>query len=145
MPASMLPVVAVLACYAARHGREVRSELDALQGEWKCVSVEVKGKPLPADTVAKFRFTVKGDRSARTMGDEPWVGRIRLGPLASPKRIELREEPHSPSSPMAILLGVYKREGDTLTLCLGWPSDPPSAFETTKSGVVLSVWKRPKK
>jgi uncharacterized protein (TIGR03067 family) len=67
-----------------------RAELKKLQGSWKVVSLEMAGKPLPAEKVEGTQITFKDD--LMTISPKEGNGNtmpVKLDPAAKPKAIDL--------------------------------------------------------
>jgi uncharacterized protein (TIGR03067 family) len=108
----------------------VKKEIDLLRGTW---SVDV---PAGGDTL-KTQFAIYGDESFEINFSGNHVNGARtIDPTKNPKEITL-----TPDGRKEPLLGIYKMEGDTLTLCLG--DKIPTEFKA-KKGSTLWVLKREK-
>jgi uncharacterized protein (TIGR03067 family) len=109
----------------------LKKETDLLRGTWSGnVSVgadEVKGQ-----------FVIYGDESFESnLGGNRVNGARKIDPAKNPKEIALTPDRSNKS-----LLGIYKLEGDTLTLCVG--EKRPTEFKA-KEETTLWVLKRDKK
>jgi RNA polymerase sigma factor (sigma-70 family) len=113
-------------------------------GTWAYVSVEVGGQKVPEEEVkgAKLVFAAEGKFTADKGKGKKMTGTYRLGPAKSPKEITTTTDDGKTH------LGIYKLDGDTLTVCM--PEEDGAARPTelvSKVGtrVVLVVLKREKK
>jgi len=140
----VLPFLAV-ALVAADPPRDAKKELEQLQGEWTIVSLENRGQKVAEETVKDMKLTVKGEewkvtRDGTTVADVTF----KLDPSKDPKAIDMTFKVNGEE---AALKGIYKLDGDTLTLCRTMSPDAgrPTEFKTSADGGVLTVWKRAKK
>jgi uncharacterized protein (TIGR03067 family) len=108
-----------------------KKELEKLQGTWKITSLEVGGKPLPEDAVSGT-FTLKGDKYTFKTDDQEEEGTFKIDPSKKPPAIDLLIG--SGMDKGKTQLGVYKLEGDRLTLCFAVAGDKerPGKFATAE-------------
>jgi len=109
------------------------------QGEWNVVSVEKDGK---AD--AKYKGAVRthtGDTySMKLTEGEPIAGTYKLDPSKTPLQID--STPASGQFKGKVLPGIYKLDGDTLTICFdGTGKDRPTDFAASGTNV-LAIYKK---
>jgi len=107
-----------------------KNDMVLLQGEWMVVSIE-----------APKNVTPSPDRRLKVNSNE-WVfshGKFdfKIDATKSPKQIDLMKEPGK------VWPGIFKIEGDTLTLCRshGAGGERPTAF-AGGPGIMLYVYKR---
>ena len=114
---------------------EVR-ELEKLQGEWVLHASEYNGKDnMPARTVT---ISIKNSEYAFDSDGQPLTVRFKLNVISEPKHFD------SYWKSTRIHRGIYKLEGDTLTIChvYNGSGNHPSGFATTDQGNLLTVWKK---
>jgi uncharacterized protein (TIGR03067 family) len=116
----------------------VKADLDKLEGEWKLVSKEDRGKKAPDSVVT---LTFKGDQAVLIANMEKTKATCKIDPSKEPKTIDIASV--GPKGEESLLLGIYKLEGDTFTLCRATGSaERPIEFKTTSEAGFLTVWKR---
>ncbi len=92
-----------------------RAERARHQGTWVAVAMEREGSKTAAEVVATITRTVDGDHVTWKRDGKPFAGtRVRLDPSADPKAINVTPDggPHQDKP----VLGIYKLEGDELTI-----------------------------
>jgi uncharacterized protein (TIGR03067 family) len=123
----------------------VKKEYDKFEGTWKMESFTVDGKPTPIETFAEFRMTLKGENFTTVTAEGKTNGTYKVDPSKSPKTIDITFT----GGPLdgLTMLGVYKLDGDTYTVCLPAGGGKERAKELDSkpgSGLVLEVLKRVK-
>jgi uncharacterized protein (TIGR03067 family) len=117
--------------------REVErlAELEKLQGEWVMHASESKG--LPARTPPPSIWTFNGtEYSTMQPGGGGVTVKIAIDPSQSPKHLDRT------AVSGRVMLGIYKLEGDTLTICGGTADKRPTEFKTTADFGTITVLKR---
>jgi uncharacterized protein (TIGR03067 family) len=140
----VLPFAVVLLMAADDPAKDAKKEKDRLQGEWTMVSMETRGAKHSKDDVKKYKLTIKGDKWTVMNGLSTGPGRtFKIDPSKDPKTLDLTIKVGDKEK---VSQGIYKLEGDTLTVCR--PEDNgerPKEFKTTVEAGILVVWKRAKK
>ncbi len=117
-----------------------------LAGEWMCVSATNDGKAIADDTVQKLRLTLtkeggyKSELGKQVLFDSTY--KINDGKM--PNEIDLIGTEGENLGKVA--QGIFKLDGDTLTICYTMPGGArPTAFESKSgSAATLVIWKRSK-
>jgi uncharacterized protein (TIGR03067 family) len=148
MPLKLLSVVVfgvLLACVTGA-GPVAADDKASLQGVWIAESMEVDGKPAPAEVIKRMRFTFKGDKllvKGNFNDDREEQCSYEIDATKSPKHLDF-----TPPKEKKPILGIYEVKGDELKLCLrhGSSSDGrPTEFSTKPdSNLILMVFKRAK-
>lgn len=130
---------------------DVQPDEELLQGTWDMKSFERDGREV--EDLPKGRVIIKGkELSLGEEADAEDTFTIRLTPQDNPKGIDLI----LPAEPKAPTLGIYKLEGDLLTLCLrgrgsrnkdGTPTDPiestrPKGFSSENGNMLIVLIRR---
>ena len=121
-----------------------RKALEKLQGEWVLVSAVRKGRALDERDIKDTTSLVfQGAKvTVRFLGGDAGTAAIKLDPGKRPAQIDVT--PDVGPNKGLIHKGIYKIEGDTLTLCHGVGGGPrPSEFKSTAARpFLLHVYKR---
>jgi uncharacterized protein (TIGR03067 family) len=137
--AAGLMVVAV-----GRSDDKADADVKAVQGEWTVEKVQEDGKwkldrekPGTPVTIAEKKITVRDENNS-------WEVLYKLDPAAKPKAIEIT--PTVGEFTNKASKGLYKLDGDTLTIVYGIPTrEAPTEFATKEgSRQIMFVLKRGK-
>jgi uncharacterized protein (TIGR03067 family) len=139
----MLVFLAIGLLQPADVEKQVKEELDKLQGSWVLDAVETKGSPLPKDKIAHNVLVIKGD-TFKSMSGEKVLNEatFTIDPTKSPKWIHQTFK--NKEGKLVVRPGLYELTGDTLRLM--FDRERPKELKTTpESSLNLTVYKRAKK
>jgi uncharacterized protein (TIGR03067 family) len=140
----LLPGVLVVSfLVAAEVADPSKKDLEQLQGDWACESMEIGGQKFADDDARAYFRTIKGDTYAvNRFTKVAGKGTIKLDATKNPRTIDSTPD----GGKVPPVAGIYKLEGDTLTLCTAPPGKPrPTKFDTADTENTMSAWTREKK
>jgi uncharacterized protein (TIGR03067 family) len=146
MHAAFLIVMA--ATVAAPAPKETpKKDLPGIVGSWTLEKAEVGGMVLPLGAEGELSLTFAADgvvvATKRGQG-KPENGRYTHDAKKSPAEIDITE-PRAGAKEM-IVHGIYKIDGDTLTICMSPMGERPTKFESPADGqTIIMTFKRMKK
>jgi uncharacterized protein (TIGR03067 family) len=116
-----------------------QTDRDRLQGTWQVQSVTEGGKTMQGDAVKSHKLAFKGDQVTIHGEGKAKEGTFKIDPTKKLKEIDItlgEQKKHG--------LGIYKLEGETLTIALSEPPrGRPTAFASEEdSRITLIVLKR---
>jgi uncharacterized protein (TIGR03067 family) len=136
--------VLLISCVAARaDDASQTAELKRHQGEWLVVSFERDGRETSKDITDTIVRVVENDHVVWKREGKSFAGTsMVLDPKSEPHSIDLI--PDGGQARDKRVLGIYKLQGDTLTICVADADRPrPSAFSAPKeSGHTLQTFRR---
>jgi uncharacterized protein (TIGR03067 family) len=140
----ILSLAAICRWAAADPGDEtVKSELKKHQGTWIATSSVHDDQAAPEAIVRSIKRIVTDDHVVWERNGKRFAGtKIELEPTRQPKSIDLI--PDGGPKRGEHVLGIYKLEGDVLTICTASPGQPrPKEFKAGKgSGCTLQTFRR---
>jgi uncharacterized protein (TIGR03067 family) len=116
---------------------QAMSDQNSIQGQWKLISGERSGKPLPENVAAGARLVFDGNKITTTVRGNATTFGVLLHPDRAPKAIDLDMNG-------TLGEGIYKLDGDTLTIVHTESGEPrPTKFATeTGTPTTLMVLER---
>jgi uncharacterized protein (TIGR03067 family) len=114
-----------------------------IQGEWVLERHEIEGRD---QTTVRWQMVIEGNRLTYRNGGQiisDWT--ISLGPSRNPKTMDSRPNGNLGPNGAASHLGIYKVEGDTLTVCCQPAPARPAVFESKGKGCNLMIFRRAKR
>jgi uncharacterized protein (TIGR03067 family) len=123
-----------------------KDDLKKFEGNWAFTGWQHAGEALPADARESAKWTIKGDKYTFEFGGMTEEGTIKLDPAKKPATIDLTITDGQDKGKDQV--GIYKIDGDTITVCLAAPGakDRPTEFKSTEeNGFILATIKRAKK
>jgi uncharacterized protein (TIGR03067 family) len=122
-----------------------KKELEKFQGKWVTVSTTIDGKALEEDEIKNRSVVFKGEKLTLLYKDkERGTASLKIDPSKNPAQIDTTAEDGPRQGGTS--KGIYKFDGDTLTICFVLDSkDRPTEFASKPgSGTLLIVHKRAK-
>jgi uncharacterized protein (TIGR03067 family) len=122
-----------------------KKDLKAMQGDWAGDSFKRDGMAFPADDAQALFRTVKDDRyTLHRFRKKVGSGKFTIDATKSPKEINFIPDAPPKGKPAPAIPGIYKIDGDKITMCYATPGgERPAKFESTEgSGRTLVVWVR---
>lgn len=135
---AMILVVGSLAQGAAAPDSASQRALDRQQGVWRAVSSVREGQAGPPEVIATITRRVEGNHVTWSRDGKTFAGStIELRPDAIPAAIDVL--PDGGAARGERVLGIYRLEGDTLTIAMADAGAPrPTSFESAP-GVRVTV------
>jgi uncharacterized protein (TIGR03067 family) len=123
--------------------KSVKDELKRQEGTWSVTSSIYDGKAASEDLVRSIKRVVEGDHAVWERDGKRFAGtKIEVDPAREPKTIDVI--PDGGRNRGERVLGIYKFEGEKLTICMAEPGKPRlKAFQADKgSGYTLRTFTR---
>jgi uncharacterized protein (TIGR03067 family) len=120
-----------------------KKDVDPLLGQWVGAKFELGGLPFPVPAGGVFvEFRADGKVVSREGVNAPEEDGYTADPKKDPAEIDIRQSAKGGPT----LHGIYKVEGDTLTLCLVVDGKRPTKFESAAGGAtILMIFRRAQK
>lgn len=122
---------------------DVRKELEALEGTWKTVGLQARGRVFPKALVFDFTFIIGAD--GKSIGRKPtseYQAKVNVDPKKNPKTIDNAHQTGEYKG--KVQYGIYKQEGDRWIVCMTPPgaaeSDRPKSFDTKDTKNVVFIF-----
>jgi uncharacterized protein (TIGR03067 family) len=115
-----------------------KAEVEKLQGKWVRDAIETAGNKSAGRNIT---LEIKGEQWVVTSSNGETRVTYSVDASKTPKQIDMILKNSQGNE--VTWHGIYKIEGDTLTLCRA-TGDRPTEFKAEEQGTYLTVWKRAK-
>jgi uncharacterized protein (TIGR03067 family) len=123
-----------------------RTDEEEFQGEWVMVGLEVREEAVPAEKLAGTSLVIKKNKYTTVVKKKEYPVTFKLDPKQDPKHIDMYIP--SDSGEPQLSKGIYKIDGDKLTICRGQApgGERPRNFVSSASNDHFVVtWERKEK
>src|SRR5262249_23933810 len=138
-PATILTLILL----STAQSDQVKKELETLQGEWSLIGREVDGQKSNEEEVKalQIRIVIKGDQLLfKSLGDAEWQkSTLKINLQGASKSVDVSGDNKGAKKDV---LGIYKLEGDLLTVCNSVAERPTDFTAPKGSGRALLVFRR---
>lgn len=134
----MMTLLVVALASSASGDKDAATDDARLQGTWEVVSAESHGEVCNGAVATRLVFASGKIRVTKTPRDIYFQITYTLNPTKRPRQIDIVAETRSEE---AETKGIYHLDGDKLTLCIAWPSEPDVIYDDPLGFMYL----RPKK
>jgi uncharacterized protein (TIGR03067 family) len=131
---------------ASAYSADGMDEAKKLQGDWTITDWYQGGVTMPVARLSTVRWALQGDRYSFALGDSEEEGTVKVDAGQKPPTIDL--SPSTGDAKGKEQLGIFKIDGETVTICLARPGskDRPTEFTSTRSNrQILMTVKRARK
>lgn len=117
---------------------------EGIQGVWLPVTAEIGAKPFPEQLRKTIKLVVDGDKYTVTVGGMTDQGTVMLNMAVKPHEMDIIAGDGANKG--KTILAIYKRDGDTLTVCYDVSgTGRPKEFKTKEGAPhFLVTYKRDK-
>jgi uncharacterized protein (TIGR03067 family) len=146
---SMVVVLGLALGAGAAGADEAGGDLKQFQGTWTLDAVQINGVKVDVEMMKKqghdITLVVKDEKFTLKLKRGDMEGTLKLDPTKKPKAYDAKAT--DPEGKTHESIGIYKIEGDTLTVCyVAAGKDRPTEFKADAgSEAVVQVFKRDKK
>ncbi len=131
----------LIVTFAVLGAEDPPTDVEQIQGTWVLTSSQTGGESVPPETLKArdVRMVFENDRVSARMGEKSVsLGTFTLDPQTTPKAYDRVYNDGSPRR------GIYRIEGERLTICIaGLGKERPTAFATKSGdGLTLLVYTR---
>ena len=115
---------------AAPGPKDEKADLKKFEGNWIFASWDSNGQSLPQEFLDSCKWSVKGDKYTFEQGENKEEGSIKIDPSKKPATIDL--DITSGNDKGKAQPGIYKIDGETITVCLARPGEKGHILVTLK-------------
>ena len=143
---ALILLVAACALAADKPNDEAAKKvLTQVQGDWVAVKAQMNGESAPPQRLKRMKVAFKGDQITISNPNDPAT--ITFDPSQKPTAMDITAPANEKNAKPEHMQGIYKLDGDDLTICIGKPgaARPTDFVSKPGGGTMVMVLKRDKK